>query len=294
MKRLLILLFVIGCCVAKGQDIVVGSYNIRCIMHSDKARGDIWENRYPKLCSQINFVEPDIFGTQEASHKQLKQMLSILKDYSYIGVGRDNGKNKGEHSAIFYNKTKYELIDKGNFWLNESPDKPIIGWDAAKVRICSWGKFKEKISGKTLFFFNIHLDHKGKEAIEKGSLLVLEKIKEIAKDNPVILSGDFNSDQNSPAYTIISQSGFLFDTYTLTNNIFAENGTYNAFNPDKKTNRRIDHIFVSKDFLVKNYAVLTDGYWTENTNKNTKEEKPFIKRTFSDHYPIFVKLKFNK
>ncbi len=294
MKRLIILLFVIGCFIARGQELMVGSYNIRCVMHSDKTKGDIWENRYPKLCAQINFVEPDIFGTQEASHKQLKQMLTVLKDYSYIGVGRDNGMKKGEHSAIFYNKTKYELLDSGNFWLNESPDKPVIGWDAAKKRICSWGLFKEKSSGKKLFFFNLHLDHKGKEAIEKGSQLVLKKIKEIANNTPVILTGDFNSDQNSPAYNTISQSGFLFDTYTLAENIFAENGTYNAFSSDKKTNRRIDHIFVSEDFLVKNYAVLTDGYWTENTDKKTKEYKPFIKRTFSDHYPIFVKLKFNK
>ncbi|MDO5760728.1 MAG: endonuclease/exonuclease/phosphatase family protein, partial [Bacteroidota bacterium] len=276
------------------QSLMVGSYNIRCVMHSDKSRGDVWNIRYPKLCSQINFIEPDIFGTQEASDKQIKQMLKILDNYSFIGVGRDNGKKKGEHSAIFYNKEKYVLLDKGNFWLNESPDKPAIGWDAAKIRICSWGKFKEKNSGKELFFFNLHLDHKGKEAIKQSSLLVIEKIKEIAKESPVVLSGDFNSDQNSEAYNIFSQSGLLFDTYDLSKNKFVENGTYNAFNPEKKTDRRIDHIFVSKHFLVDNYAVLTDGYWTENTDKKTKEKQPFIKRTFSDHYPIFVKLKFKE
>ncbi len=294
MKKI-VLLFALGICLLSlnAQDLFVGSYNIRCVMHSDKSRGDDWKTRYPKLCRQISFLEPDVFGTQEASDEQLKQMNRLLKDYDNVGVGRDNGKQKGEHSAIFYNKTKYEVLDKGDFWLNEKDiTKPIIGWDAAKKRICSWVKLKDKSNSKIFYFFNLHLDHKGKEAKKQGSLLVLEQIKKIAKDEPMILTGDFNSEETSDCYKIFANSGILFDTYGTAQDVFAENGTYMAFEADKKSLRRIDYIFVSKHFLVRKYAVLTDTYWTENKDKKTRQEKPYIQRTFSDHYPIFSKLRF--
>ena len=293
MKKIVFIVFVCFLFVSNAQDLFVGSYNIRCVMHSDKKCGDIWEVRGEKLCQQILFLEPDVFGTQEASDKQLKQMDEWLKEYAHVGVGRDDGKKKGEHSAIFYNKTKYELLDKGNFWLNSQPDKPIVGWDASKVRICSWAKLKDKDNGFEFYFFNLHLDHRGEQSKQKSAFLVVEKIKEIANNKPFILTGDFNSEDTSISYKIFKESGLMFDSYITAEDKFSENGTYMAFDPERKSQRRIDYIFVSKHFNVRKYAVLTDTYWTENKDKKTKEQRPYIQRTFSDHYPIFAKLRYS-
>lgn len=276
------------------QDYLVGSYNIRCVVHSDEKAGDVWKVRYPKLCAQINFLEPDIFGTQEASDKQLKNLLSELPSYAVIGVGRDDGKKKGEHSAIFYNKEKFTLQDKGDFWISPTPEKPTMGWDAACIRICSWGKFQDKVTKTVLYFFNLHLDHVGIEARQKGCELVLRKIKEIAGDNYVVLTGDFNSDQNSEAYKVFSsEASTIKDCHDNAEKTFAENGTFVAFEADRFSSQRIDHIFVSKTIDVRRYAVLTDTYWTKNKDKDTKKDKPYVQRTLSDHYPVFSKIRIN-
>ena len=117
--------------VMTAQGLFVGTYNVRCPNDDDVAEGNGWTRRYPILCDMINFEEPDIFGTQEAVIWQLKDMLKRLPQYNYIGVARDDGKESGEHSAIFYRKDKFKLLDSGNFWLSETPDKPGLGWDAA-------------------------------------------------------------------------------------------------------------------------------------------------------------------
>ena len=109
----------------------------------------------------MNFESPDIFGAQEVLYAQLGDLLGALDGYDYIGVGRDNGKTKGEYAAIFYKKDRMKLLDKGNFWLNETPNKPKLGWDAACIRICSWGEFEQAETGFRFYYFNLHMDHVG-------------------------------------------------------------------------------------------------------------------------------------
>ena len=231
------------------------------------------------VCAQINFQHPDILGTQEVLAEQLDDMKALLTDYDYIGVGRDDGKRKGEHTVIFYDRKTIRLLQQGHFWLSETPDKPGLGWDAACTRICTWGKFRSRKAGKTFYFFNLHLDHVGVVARRESARLVVRRIREIAKGKPVILTGDFNVDQKDTIYSIFTTSGLLNDSYEHSKQRFAENGTFNGFNPDRKTDSRIDHIFVSPSFHVMRYGILTDCYWTDQG-----------RRLPSDHYPVFVRL----
>ncbi|MDE6402346.1 MAG: endonuclease/exonuclease/phosphatase family protein, partial [Muribaculaceae bacterium] len=139
----------------------VATYNIRQANASDSMRGDGWGQRSPVVASLIRFHEFNIFGTQEGFKHQLEDLKSQLPGYDYIGVARDDGKEQGEHSAIFYDTAMFDLIDHGDFWLSETPDRPGLGWDAACVRICTWGKFRHRPSGKVFQFFNLHQDHIG-------------------------------------------------------------------------------------------------------------------------------------
>ena len=200
------------------QELYVGSYNIRYKNGDDAANGNSWEQRCPVLCDQVNFEHPDVFGAQEVLESQLKDMLLRLDGYDYIGVGRDDGKTKGEYAAIFYDKQKLRLVDSGHFWLSETPDKPSLGWDAACIRICTWGLFSVNVnanlnenengrstSGRLLpkgrknekslqfYFFNLHMDHVGVVARREAAKLVVERIRQMAGDSvPVVLTGDFN------------------------------------------------------------------------------------------------------
>lgn len=301
MKQIIMsLLLVMAAVGLQAQNLFVGSYNIRYQNNSDAKNGNSWKQRCPRVCGIINFEQPDVFGAQEVLYPQLKDMLATLDGYDYIGVGRDDGKRGGEYAAIFYKKDHIRLLDKGQFWLAEDTTRPNLGWDAACIRICTWGKFEDKCSHMKFFYFNLHMDHVGIVARRESAKLVVRKIREIAGSAPVVLTGDFNVDQNNEIYAIFTKSGLLRDSYTAARLRYAENGTFNAYNNDTYTDSRIDHVFVSPNFFVDNYAILTDCYWTApKVDKSHKASdapqeidfSPAVRRLPSDHYPVFVKLK---
>lgn len=285
------------------QSLFVGSYNIRYHNSDDDRNGNVWKTRCKVICDQVNFESPDIFGAQEVLHAQLGDLLGALDGYDYIGVGRDNGKTKGEYAAIFYKKDRVKLLNKGNFWLNETPDKPKLGWDAACIRICSWGEFEQAETGFRFYYFNLHMDHVGVVARREAAKLVVKKIGEIAKGAPVVLTGDFNVDQNDEIYRIFTSSGILNDSYTDARLRFAENGTFNDYKPYMKTQSRIDHVFVSPEFNVDRYGMLTNMYWTDDAQTEAQnsnqapselEFRKMTLRTPSDHYPVFVRINYKK
>ena len=282
--------------------LTVASYNLRNANGSDSARGNGWGQRYPVIAQIVQYHDFDIFGTQECFLHQLKDMKKALPGYDYIGVG-DDGKEKGEHSAIFYRTDKFDIIEKGDFWLSETPDVPSKGWDAVLPRICSWGHFKCKDTGFEFLFFNLHMDHVGVRAREESAKLVVAKIREMCGPREfVILTGDFNVDQNNPIYTTFTASGVLADSYETAARRYAPNGTFNNFNPTLKTDSRIDHIFVSPSVRVHDYGVLTDTYRSQTTRSDEEIKSgafpkevslhSYEARTPSDHFPVVVRLEF--
>ena len=315
-KLLLLVLTIMATLQLTAQDMLVGTYNIRYKAWNDSVQGEIWQKRCQVICDQVNFMAPDIFGTQEVLWTQLEDMMQALDGYGFIGVGRDDGLRGGEHEAIFYKKKKLRLLDHGDFWLSETPDKPGLGWDAVCIRICTWGKFavktqKEQRNGvfnrrksdrqSEFFYFNLHMDHVGVIARREAAKLVVQRIREMAEGYPVILTGDFNVDQNDEIYTIFTESGLLKDSYDAARIRFAENGTFNAFKTNYDTNSRIDHVFVSPNTTVEAYGVLTNSYWTPDedpTDDIKASDAPqqisfdtYIRHNPSDHYPVFVKIK---
>ena len=283
MKRILLVAILMVCAVVvNAQDLYVGTYNIRYKNKDDSIKGNVWTKRCQVMCDQINFESPDVLGMQEVLVGQLHDFQRLLDNYSYIGVGRDDGKEAGEYAAIFYKNDRVKLLDSGNFWLNETPDVPKLGWDAACIRICTWGKFKDLRTKKKFYFFNLHMDHVGVVARREAAKLVVSRIKEMAQDAPVVLTGDFNVDQTDEIYGIFTHSGILKDSYENARIRFAENGTFNSFKVETKTDSRIDHVFVSPSFKVEAYGLRTDSYWAKG------------RRNLSDHYPVFVKLRGGK
>ncbi|MDO5571823.1 MAG: endonuclease/exonuclease/phosphatase family protein [Bacteroidales bacterium] len=268
----------------------IATYNIRNDNKGDSINGNGWGERVTYISQMVLFHQFDIFGTQEGKKNQLEDMKNNLPDYDYIGVGRDDGKDGGEFCAIFYNTKKFKKIDDGNFWLSTETSYPNKGWDAALPRICTWGKFKDLKSGFTFIYYNLHMDHIGVEARSESAKLILKKITEEPKKTAVILSGDFNVDQFNESYLLLNNSGLLKDSYETTEFRYAPNGTFNNFNPGLKTNKRIDHIFLTKDFKVKKYGVLTDTYRSEKENQN----KGGYARTPSDHFPVMISVEVKK
>ena len=263
MKRLLTLaLFAVLLLPAVAQELTVATYNIRNANKGDAERGNGWERRCPWVCGLIEFQGFDIFGSQEVLDGQLHDMLAQLPDYAYIGVGRDDGKAKGEYSPIFYKKERFRLLDEGHFWLSEVTDRPNKGWDAALPRICTWGHFLDRQTRRRFWFFNLHMDHVGVRAREESAKLV---------------------DQNNPIYTTFTASGVLADSYETAARRYAPNGTFNNFNPTLKTDSRIDHIFVSPSVRVHDYGVLTDTYRSQTTRSDEEIKSGAFPKEVSLH-----------
>lgn len=260
---------------AFAQDMKVASFNIRMETKSDV--GNLWVDRAPLVASLIRFHDFDIFGTQEGFKNQLDDISKALPQFERYGVGRDDGIDKGEHSAIFFKKDVFKLLDKGDFWLSQTPEKPSLGWDATCCnRICSWVYLEHKKSKKKFYFFNAHFDHEGVVARVESSKLILQKIKEIAKGKPTILTGDLNGAHDSDLYKVLANSTLLKDTYSLVEYPYVPSGSFHGFGRSLQGNGIIDHIFVTKDFEVSRWGVLTDSFHGKYP---------------SDHFPVVSEIK---
>ena len=274
------------------QPIYVGEFNIRNDNAKDAAAGDGWMVRYPVVCDILKVESFDIFGTQEVMHNQLEDMLSALPDYDYVGVGRNDGKTSGEYAAIFYKEDRIKCLSSGHFWLSETPEVAgSKGWDAKYPRICTWGQFKDKKTGRKFWMFNLHMDHRGVEARKQSALLVMERIKTMCGKQPYILLGDFNVDQFNPIYPMMMESGIFVDCFDAAAVRFAPTGSMNYFKTDFKTDSRIDHVLISDDFDVRDYKVLTYSYWSEE-KPSAEAQTTHKHRLPSDHYTIGIHLNF--
>lgn len=251
------------------------TFNIRYANQND--HGNLWEDRLPQVKSLIQFHQIELLGIQEGLHHQVTGLAESL-EYDYIGVGRDDGTEKGEYAAILYNPSKFKLLENGTFWLSPTPEKPSKGWDAALNRICTWGKF-ENDNGEKFYIFNIHYDHIGQQAREESSNLVVSTVEKMNTESlPVILMGDFNVTPDNAAYTTItSKEGWKDARLISTIPSYGPAGTFTGFDWERMPNGIIDHIFVKGKLTVIRHGILTDNYG---------------KKYPSDHFPVLVEVEF--
>ncbi|MCX6270342.1 MAG: endonuclease/exonuclease/phosphatase family protein [Bacteroidetes bacterium] len=254
------------------------SYNIR---YDNPGDGDnAWNNRKEKLSGLILKESPDLLGVQEALKNQMDDLGRLLPGYESIGAGRDDGVEAGEFSAVFYKITRYERLDGNTFWLSQTPDLPgSLGWDAVCTRIVTWVKLKDVTNGKLVFFFNTHFDHMGKIARIKSARLLREKIKEIAENEAVVVTGDFNCPTKSKPMRILTRKFSRLKLRSCGSIATVRSGpdfSYSTFYVNGQHKEVIDHILISPAFLVKTFRILDDH-----------EEG----RYFSDHLPVVVVMK---
>ena len=279
MRRFLAILIIIfsSAIISHAQPLTVGTYNIRYDNKGDSLNP--WTKRAPVIRSMIQFHDFDILGTQEGLKHQLEDLKTGLPGYTYYGIGRDDGKDKGEHSVIFYKTEKFNVLQSGDFWLSETPDKPGPGWDARLNRICSWVQLQDKKSKQKFYFFSVHYDHQGVKARIESSKLILQKIKEIAGNDKAIFVGDLNGGRTSEWYQTLASTDWLVDTYTKAKVTYASNASFNGFGKQVDSDEVIDHIFTTKGFVIEKWGILTDTYHGKYP---------------SDHFPVLVKLSITK
>ncbi|MGN0003990.1 MAG: endonuclease/exonuclease/phosphatase family protein [Sphingobacterium composti] len=258
------------------QSFHAATFNIR--QRNQVDTGNLWVDRKEKVCNLIKYHDFDVFGVQEAFKDQMDDMQKLLPKYASIGVGRDDGKEKGEYSAIWYKKERFKIIKSGTFWLSETNiEIPNKGWDAALPRICTWAVLEDKTNQKQFILMNTHFDHRGKIARKESAKLMLVKAKELASNLPLVLMGDLNVNEKDEAYFTLANSPYIQDTHELASIVYEPNSTFNGWGKNIQAKGRIDHIFVSKPFTVLKYGILTDTY---------EGKYP------SDHFPVAVHIEW--
>lgn len=264
-------------CTQKSEPINSMSFNIRYDNPEDGIQN--WHHRKENIARMINFYDLDIIGMQEVLVNQLNYLKTNLGQYHTVGIGREDGKEKGEFSPIFFKASRYKELKSGTFWLSETPEKVSIGWDAALERIATWAVLKDKTSGEELIFINTHFDHIGKQARIESAKLLKQKAIELAGDLPLILTGDFNLPPESGGIkTILEPDGnnTLVNSSSIAKYSYGPDWTTCGFD-NRPFDRRIviDYIFVKNVEKVNKYAVfsemLNDIY-------------------LSDHCPVFAQI----
>lgn len=252
------------------------TYNIRLDHAGDNQ--DNWHNRKEDFISFIKKEKPDFLGIQEALIHQAEYIDGALSDYNYIGVGRDDGKQRGEIMAIFYLKNKWKLIEDSTIWLSETPLIPSKGWDADFYRTCTYGLFTNQ-TNESIAVFNTHFDHQAAMARINSAELIKDFVHDIANDDHYILMGDFNATPDTKIYA--SLTDYFLDTYHHSKSKKeAFEGSFNGFQLNGEFKRRIDYIFTSDAFTIHSYEM--PAPLTKN------------KRHISDHFPIIVTIEKTK
>ena len=232
------------------------TYNIR--MNTPDDGVNAWPLRKDNVAGLIKFHQADLFGIQEALILQMNDLKASLPEFDSYGVGRDDGKEAGEHMTIFFRKSRFEKLDAGTLWLSPTPDKPGLGWDAVCNRTCTWIKLKDKETKKVFYHFNTHFDHRGKVAREESAKLILKFMGEINKENlPMLLTGDFNSTKEAPPIQQILK--VLFDTRDKCQTPpYGPPHTSGGF-AVKEPRNTIDYIFINQKVKVLRHGVLSDS-----------------------------------
>lgn len=263
-----------SCSPSKGVKAV--SFNIRLSPNDSFDGGNNWNYRQDAVIKFILTEQPDVFGVQEAIYHQAKYMEENLPGYTKYGVDRDGGLEKGEaeSNAVFFKTEKYKLLDKGTFWLSQTPDEPSRGWDAACHRVVTWVRLKEKgLFGKEFYFFNTHFDHIGQVARRESAKLLVSKVEEmVQEDVPVVITGDFNTNVEDLAMAPVVLS---FKDARKVSPVTDSEGTFNNWGRNEKVTI-IDHIFF-KNLTPLKFRTVKENYGA-----------PYI----SDHYPVVFEGQF--
>ncbi len=262
-----------GITAADTVQLRVMTFNVRYATAPDGDNG--WEHRRELLIETVRKFDPDVLGLQEALADQLDEIAAQLPTHTVIGVGRDDGKRKGEFSALLIRTDRFEIVDSGTFWLSETPNLIASkSWDAALCRIATHATVRDRKADEHIFLLNTHWDHQGEIARIESAKLVAQSIEAaLQKKHFVIVTGDLNCTQESKGYQILSRS--LRDVYRAANpEKRRDEATFHNFRGNTPGDA-IDFIFASRDLRVRGATI-----------DRTQREGRYP----SDHFPVTAEL----
>jgi endonuclease/exonuclease/phosphatase family metal-dependent hydrolase len=243
----------------------VMSFNLRYDTPNDSANA--WPNRKDWVAGLIRFHGADVVGVQEALAHMLTDLDARLPGFARVGVGRTDGRARGEFSAIFYRSDRLALLDSGTFWLSPTPEVAgSKGWDAAIERVATWARFRDRLTGCSHLQLNTHFDHIGEAARQESARLIRRRLAQLADGLPIVMTGDLNSTPTSASYRILTRDTVPGATPPLADAMltsrsghYGPTSSWTAFRAIEP-GRRIDYVLVSAPVTVSAHGILPDSW----------------------------------
>jgi len=252
----------------------VMTYNLR---YASATPPNSWPERRPAAKAMLEKLSPDLIGTQEGLYEQLKDLHDDLPGFGQIGLGREGG-SRGEFMAIFYRLERFEPLEYDHFWLSDTPE--VIGsasWGNSVRRMVTWVRFRDRATSQQFYFVNTHFDHQSQNAREKSAELLLERVRALKTELPVIVVGDFNAAAGkNKAYETLVGSGYFVDTWDAAAERGPAVGTFHDYRGPREGGARIDWILSRGPVETLATEVVTfqlDGQYP------------------SDHFPVMARLR---
>lgn len=277
---------------ASGAEIRVITFNIR---YDNKGDGDNrWEKRRDNVVAFLRDQQADVIGLQEALDHQLQFLVTSLPEMGVLGVGRDDGKTKGEHAAVLYRKDRWKPEESGNFWFSDTPETIASkSWGNNIVRICTWARFTplKNDDKSSFYFYNLHLDHESQPSRERSAVLLLDRVGLREHRDPVVITGDFNAGEDNAA--ILAMTGGIELAKLAPRSDAVEHArvrftdTFRALHPDEKTVGTFNRFRGMNDGPKIDYIFASPGIRT--TAATIHRDRP-NDRDLSDHYPVSATL----
>ena len=250
---------------AEAPPLRIMTFNLRYDTPNDGANA--WPNRKDWVAALVRFHGADVVGVQEALAHMLTDLDTRLPGFARVGVGRADGRTRGEFSAILYRTDRLALLDSGTFWLSPTPSVPgSKGWDAALERVATWARFRDRRTGCSHLQLNTHFDHMGEQARQESARLIRRRLAELADGLPIVMTGDLNAVPTSVAYRILTRDTIagaaapLADAFgTSRAGHYGPASTWTAFRAIEP-GRRIDYVLVSAPVMVLTHGSLTDSW----------------------------------
>jgi endonuclease/exonuclease/phosphatase family metal-dependent hydrolase len=260
---------------APAAPLTIMSFNIRLGIANDGE--DHWTKRREQLFALLREQRADVVGLQEAMHFQLEEIVRAVPGYDWVGVGRSDGRQGGEYSAILYRTARLTPRRSDTFWFSDTPTVPgSMSWGNRYERICTWAYFEDR-EGPAFYAYNVHLDHESQPSRERSADLLMRTVSARNPRAPVVVTGDFNSGEDNAAAKTVAHT--LRDTFRVLHPNATEVGTFNGFSFGKTTGDKIDYVFVEPGAEVLGASIIRSAV---------------AGRYPSDHFPVTATVRFSR
>jgi len=221
-----------------GARLRLASFNIRYDNPADGPHA--WPARRAAVRDLIEDLRCDLVGLQEVLPRQRSFLEDGLPRMRWYGVGREDGRRRGEQSPLLVDPSRIAVEEWRTVWLSSTPE--VVGSKGIDARIPRVATvLLGRLEGHPIGVINTHFDHRGRRARAAAARQLLQLTA--APDRAGVLCGDLNVEPDDEVGRTL-QSGGLRSVLPLDSG-----GTFHSFGR-RDSAGQIDYVLIGPQWRV--------------------------------------------